>query len=319
MPMFRRSRYGRRRYGSRKYGYKKRRSPPNLKKRVVRTSARAAANPRAPNAMCRDIGTVYPSCMVLKCRQSFYGSLGNTGGVLSDGTTATDKYYSANFRCFPSSATVVSDNYGTFGGLAQLVQGSSVVAIPPGLARVFNTAGTTGVYQRACVLSARFHFRCTLQRVRANQELGNPGGRWMHMLHTRDSDGETAPDIKTQAAADLLYCQPDVRRQIKDTTRNLTYVVGAAAGSMNTQTASHKLRWKHSLWPHKELDQPFENYVSQDGSFAVADGKPTNRCSLELRGFGNANGGTWDPENNGTFHCDLVYTLLLKDPFSTVT
>jgi hypothetical protein len=317
MPMFRRSRFGRKRYG-RKYRYKKRRMPPNLKKRVVRTSARAAANPRAPNSMCRDIGTVYPSCMVLKCRQSFFGSLGNTGGILSDGTVAQDKYYTANFRCFPSSATVASGNAGTFGTLAQLVQGSSVVAIPPGLARVFNTAGTQGVYQRACVLSARFHLRCTLQRI-VSGEANNTGARWIHILHTRDADGETAPDIKTQAAADLLYCQPDVRRQVKDTTRNLSYVVGAAAGSMNTQTTSQRLNWRQTMWPHKELDQPFENYVAQDASFAVADGLPTNRVNLELRGYGNANGGQWMVENQGCFHCDLVYTLLLKDPFATVT
>lgn len=316
--MYRRSRFGRKRYGRRKYGYKKRRYPPNLKKRVVRTSGRAAANPRAPNSMCRDIGNVYPSCMVLKCRQSFFGSLGNTGGTLPDGTTASDKYYSANFRCFPSSATVVSDNYGTFGGLAQLVQGSSVVAIPVGLARVFNTSGATGVYQRACVLSARFNIRCTLQGLRSNSEAVNYGARWIHILHTRDSDGETAPDMKTQAAADGLYCQPDVRRQVKDSTRNCTYLVGAAAGSMNTQTASQKLHWRHTLWPHKELDQPFENYVAQDASFAASDNKPTNRCSLELRGFGNANAGQWYPENMGVFHCDLVYTLLLKDPFASV-
>lgn len=317
MPMFRRSRFGRKSYGRR--GFKKRRYPPNIKKRVVRMGAKAAANPRAPNSMCRDIGNVYPSCMVLKCRQSFFGSLGNTGGLLSDGTTATDKYYSANFRCFPSSATVVSGNYGTFGGLAQLVQGSSVVAIPPGLARVFNTSGATGVYQRACVLSARFNFRCTLQRIVGNSEVGNIGARWMHILHTRDADAEVAPDIKTQSAADGLWCQPDVRRQMHDSTRNLTYVVGAAAGSMNTQTTTQKLRWRHTLWPHKELDQPFENYVSQDGSFAVSDNFPTNRASIELRGFGNANGGQWYAENQGVFHCDLVYTLLLKDPYSTVT
>lgn len=315
--MFRRSRFSRRRYG--RSGYKKRRYPPNLKKRVVRTSARAAANPRAPNSMCRDIGTVYPSCMVLKCRQSFYGSLGNTTGVLPDGTSAVDKYYSANFRCFPSSATVVSGNYGTFGGLAQLTTGSSVVAIPPGLARVFNTAGTTGVYQRACVLSARFNIRCTFQRL-ATTEGTNVGGIWTHILHTRDSDGEAAPDMKTQAAADLLYCQPDVRRQLKDTTRNCSYIIGVPdPTSMNTQTASQKLRWKHTMWPHKELDQPFENYVSQDASFAAADGLATNRCSLELRGFGNSTASQWIPENCGVFHCDLVYTLLLKDPFATVT
>lgn len=311
--MYRRSRFGRKGYGR----YKKRRFPPNLKKRVVRTAGRAAARPNMPNQMCRDLGNVYPSCMVLKCRQSFFGSLGNTGGVIPDGTTASDKYYSANFRCFPSSNTVVSGTGGTFITLAQLVQGSLITAIPPGLARVFNTSGATGVYQRACVLSARFNIRCTLQR-RGVTEAENTGGRWIHILHTRDSDGETAPDMKTQALADGLYCQPDVRRQVKDSTRNVTWLAGAAAGSLNSQTASQKVHWRHTLWPHKELDQPFENYVAQDASFAASDGLPTNRASLELRGFGNANAGQWYPEDMGVFHCDLVYTLLLKDPYATI-
>lgn len=317
MPMFRRSRFGRRRYGK-KYGYKKRRYPPNLKKRVVRTSARAAANPRAPNAMCRDIGTMYPSCMVLKCRQSFFGSLGDNVGTIANGTTAADKYYSANFRCFPSNNTFASGTGGTFSQLTQLTQGSTITAIPPGLARVFNASGAAGVYQRACVLSARFRFRMTLMRV-ASGEGVNPGGRWTHILHTRDADAEIAPDMKTQSAADGLYCQPDVRRQLKDTTRNLTYMVGGAAGSMNTQTASQKVRWNLALWPHKEADQPFETYIAQDGSFAVYDNIPANRASIELRGFGNAVSGNWYPENIGVFHCDLVYTLLLKDPYATVT
>lgn len=296
--------------------FKKRRGVPNMRKKVVRTAKRSAARSLMPNQMCRDLGNVYPSCLVLKCRQSFFGSIGDTAGLISNGTTATDKYYSANFRCFPSSATVVSGNYGTFGGLAQLVAGSSVVAIPPGLARVFNTSGATGVYQRACVLSGKFIIRLNLQRI-LNSELACFGGRWIHLLHTRDSDAETAPDLKTQATADTTYCQPDVRRKLKDTTRNLAYVSGAGE-SMNTVSASQKFTWRHTLWPHKELDQPFENYISQDASFAVADNVPTNRCSLELRGFGNSNSGANIVENTGLMHVDLVYTLLLKDPFSTV-
>lgn len=236
---------------------------------------------------------------------------------MSNGTTAADKYYSANFRCFPSSGTVVSTNYGTFGGLAQLVAGSSVVSIPPGLARVFNTSGATGVYQRCCVLSGKFVIRMKFQRL-SNAELINMGANWMHLLHTRDADAEQAPDLKTQAIADTTYCQPDVRRKLRDTTRNLTYVVGAAAGSMNTQTAAQKVTWRHTLWPHKELDQPFQNYVSQDASFAVADNIPTNRASLELRGFGSSNSGYNMPETYGLMDVDLVYTLLLKDPFSTI-
>lgn len=312
MPYYRGRSYMRSYRGGR---FKKRRGVPNMRKKVVRTAKRSAARPLMPNQMCRDLGNVYPSCLVLKCRQSWFGSMGDTAGALPAGTAANDKYYSCNFRCFPSNAAGAGG--GTFSALSLLVTyGSSLTAIPPGLARVFNTAGATGVYQRCCVLSCKYVIKCALTRT-INAENGLPCGRWMHLLHTRDSDGESAPDLKSQATADTTWCQPDVRRKFKDGTASQVYVVGAAAGSMNTRYPAHRFTWRHTLWPHKELDQPFENYISQDASFAVADNVPTNRASLELRGFGTG-GNFFLPESVGVMNVELVYTLLLKDPFATV-
>lgn len=303
----------------RKYTGRRRKGYGSVKKRLVRTAGRAAVRSRMPNQMCRDLGNAFPSCMVLKVRQHVYASMGDVSAVLPNGTTATDKYYSCNFRCFPSNASVVSGNYGTFGGLAQLTTGSSIVGVPPGLARIFNTSGAAGVYQRACVLSCQYFIKCTLTRTTSASETSLPGGRWMHVLHTRDSDGETAPDMKTIALADTTWCQPDVRRRFKDTTNSGVYVIGAAAGSMNTRYPAHRLVWKHKLWPHKELDQPFTNYISQDASFAAADNIPTNRASVELRGFGTNATHLASVENQGTMDIEVIYTLLLKDPFATVS
>lgn len=306
----------RRRFGSRyprrfsRFGRRK-----SVKKRLVGTAGRAAARRRTPNMMCKDIGTIYPSCMVLRCRQSGLFSLGDASLNLTNAAdAATGKYY---FVTIPIQPTTTN---GLTSSLTAITNSGTALNLQAyGLARLFNTAGATGVYQRACVLKCKVTAKLHLTMAQfATIGTRVPGGRWTHFLHTRDGDGEALTAPSTQALADRDWAQPDVRRRIKDTMLGTAYLNSTSVGINFNTLPPQRVVWRHTVWPHKELDMSFESYVSTESSFCVPGTVATNRSVLELGGYGNSCNGYSQPEASGSVYLDVEWTLLLKDPFASV-
>lgn len=287
-------------------GFAKRRKTAALyKKPVSRTAGRAAVQRSAPAALCRDLGSIYPSCLVLRCKQR-----GIFEAAVLDGTAvASDKYYWRSFPIFPSTAN------GTTALMTAFAGGTAINLMPYGLSRIFGTSGTNGVYQRCCVLKARMFVRFTLRVDVAGVTLDPLGGNWLHFQHTRDGDGEALAAPTTQALADRAFAQPDVRTRQKSLNEG---IAAYTAGTTHRTPRALIVSQRRVMWPHKELDQSFDNYVGQEVSFGDQGTRPSNFCVLELAGFGNSVNGSVTVENQGTLEMFVEYTLLLKDPYASI-
>lgn len=294
--MFKRRRFSRRR-----------RDPTSAAKGLVRTARNAAATRKIKNSMCRSLGTAYPGCLVTKFRLHGLWPLGTAGVSLSNGTTATDKYYGT--ITVPLTPHKFSSAFANVAGL------TANTATPPGMSRLFGASGT-GLYESGCCIRVSLIMKYYLWKVDGTSYVLPVGTPWNHFHHLRDNSQDALPDCKTQALCDTAYCQPDVARKVKGRISSMWASTGASgAGADMGQQA---FVWKRVISPNVVLDQPFSTFLGQDASFSSSSADPANFAILDLAGFSTSLAGALLPEAAGMIEIDAVFTMVLKDPYSNI-
>lgn len=319
-------RFGRRRF-SRKAGYGRRRSKygrrrMSVKRRIVGASARAAKSTYTGTPMCRDLGTLWPSCMITKLRyhammQPFNGSatLGLQSGVRG-------YYYNNVLNMYPTPGAVTNAatfaNGATSNWVDASAAGTSVLSTTgaAGIARLLGSPGasSTTMYQRCCVLSARVVLTIELQPNQISTTNGIFGtGKSYHFLHPLSLTDSTYAAPSSPAATDSFWNQPDVRKKLAGPVTGINM---ANSSTSNTAYGVAKpgtlVRWKHVIWPHKVYDMPFEEYVGDNGSFGTNASYPTRMGALQFGGFCPSNTNI-DGCQIGLIHTEIIFTCLFKD------
>jgi len=325
-PGFRRRAFVKRR----KFGYRskfKRRG--NYKKRLVGGAARAARSSYTNTPMCRDLGSIWPSCLITKIR--FHAVVPLDFRTQSSSLTSTaneGRSYSAFVNMWPNySATPTGVlKPATYGGTASTeyklgsytgwsVDTTDSMGVDKLLAEG-KSGSATGPYSRMCVLAANYRYTAVAHHLQS-QTLALPYSFMpasQHMLHAMCSKDQIITAITTQSSADSFWNQPDVKRQFKSSSRGVA--IGTTAGATQTHTLPGcTVQWKGKIWPHKLLDKTFTDYVSDDSSFGTYVAYPTNFVGHQLGGFFPYMGDStnWAPPNVGSLHINLVFTCLFKD------
>lgn len=285
---------------------------------LVRTARNSAATRQVKQAVCKSLGTAYPSCLVTNFRvHGLYPLSSGATFLLQNGPVITgDKWYNLTLELLPGRLT---------GGFGSVTGASANTQLPPGMTRLYGASGT-GLYEVGCVLRVQAVVKINLW-VNNNVVAGGAlttglGTKWQHFLHPRDNTQDQLPNPNTQDLADRAYVQPDVQRKVKGQVRTSMSISNGAAGAATTVTyysqPAHTIIWKRTFFPHLILDQPFQNYLGNDSSWAAYNQLPTNHAHLDFAGFGNSYNGLQIPENAGSVEVDFVFKMALKDPYSNI-
>jgi len=308
-----------RRYSSygRRGGYKSYPRPPyrkkprmaSIKKKVVGTAIRAATNRYTTPQMCKDLGTLWPGCITVKLKQHFNQPLNTSAGSIVPSAN-----YQAYIDVYP---------YQPFVNFGSTVTGyTSVIHQPAGINRLINTSGTanTGIYTRMCCLRCDFDYMLDIHGYTVGPPMSNGSAPYQTLPqsthYVRQFDNSTALGTKatTQAILDVV-CEQGSGVQYREmavgpSMLNATATVGnttVVAGCNKSQ------RWKYSVFPHKLLDLPFDQYVANETSFGSATALPSDYAKVEIGGFVN------NTINNGTANLlqfmrgTATWTVLFKD------
>lgn len=300
----------------------------------IRAAARAATSAYTNTPMCKDLGKLWPECMVLKLP---FHATHQAVNINATATIAAAGAYHWSYQYYPITGNA---NNGLFGGTgcpgapATFLDGSgSGFTVPTrgaqGVARLLSAAGGAGVYQNMCVLRAKGRATLCLQgatgaNLAAVDQVGvAPGVHFMHHVNNTDAF-YTVPT--NAASADDFWNQPDVRRK---------YTTGDAGGANSTApnlagTTSwipsklQKVSWPIDVMPHKLLRMGFSEYVSDARSFGTSVARPTQfaatqftGCSLPVIDSGLHPLGV--VYNNAWVHTSMVFTVLLKDVVGTIS
>lgn len=327
-PGFRRRAFVKRR----KFGYRGKFKRRNYKKRLVGGAARAARSSYTNTPMCRDLGSIWPSCLITKIRfhavvPADYRTQLTDGGMTS--TTGEGTSYSAFINMWPNySATPTGVlKPATYGGTASTeyklasytgwsVDTTDSMGVDKLLAEG-KSGSATGPYSRMCVLAA--NYRYTLSFLHKQSQAATTPLSFVppseHFLHPMCSKDQIITPITTQSHADSFWNQPDVQRRYKAGS------VGVALGTTSGATQTHTIpgvsvQWRGKIWPHKLLDKTFTDYVSDDSSFGTYVAYPTNFVGHQLGGLLMNNGqasASFVPPGIGVLHINIVFTCLFKD------
>lgn len=280
--------------------------------------------------MCRDLGSIWPSCLITKIRfhalvpadyrtQDLHG--------LMTGTSGSGFSYSSFVNFWPNYATTPTGplTVQTFGGaatteykLASYTAWSNVTAQGMGVDKLLaegKSGSATGPYSRMCVLSA--NYRYTLSFMHKRHDTATSPVAFVppsqHCLHPMCNKDQIITAVTNQSTMDAMWNQPDVQRRYRGAAQGVQ--IGTTSGA--TQTFSipgATLQWKGKVWPHKLLDKTFTDYVSDDGSFGTYIAMPTNFVGHQLAGFfPNYDENNFLPPNAGMLHLNIVFTCLFKD------
>lgn len=326
-PGFRRRAFVKRR----KFGYRtkfKRRG--NYKKRLIGGAARAARSSYTNTPMCRDLGMIWPSCLITKLRQVAYLPADFRSGVQGLITSTTDEgssyssfitYWPADvgaaigpFRACPYSGSTAATAYADKQGFTALAATDAL-----GIDKLLVAAGSSPAapYSRCCVLSAKYSitfsfFHGTSQTTYIPMPIMPPS---RHMLHPMCNKDVVITPVTTNATADAMWNQPDVSRRYLAAATG--HAISGSSGTTATDTAigGRSVRWKGTIWPHKLLDKTFTDYVADDNSFGTSAALPANYVGHQFGGFFSNLGETdnYFAPDRGVMLVNVVYTCLFKD------
>jgi len=326
-PGFRRRAFVKRR----KFGYRskfKRRG--NYKKRLVGGAARAARSSYTNTPMCRDLGSIWPSCLITKLRfhavvPADFRTQDIEGGLTATGSAGTS--YSSFINMWPNySATPTGPlTQASYGGtntteykLASYTAWTNVTAQAMGIDKLLaegKSGDATGPYSRCCVLSVQYRYTLSFfhKRVEAGTTPVAVVTPSQHILHPMCNKDQIITAVTNQSHMDAMWNQPDVQRRYRQ------HPVGVQLGTTSGATQTYgipgvSVQWKGKVWPHKLLDKTFTDYVSEDSSFGTYVAAPTNFVGHQLGGFfSNFDTSKYLSPNVGHLHINMVFTCLFKD------
>lgn len=331
----RRSRYGRKKIGSRR-NFRK-----TFKKQVVGASIGAAKSGYAGGAICKSLGQLWPACMIVKLRYSTCQSAhaGSATCALA-GAAPADSYYNNVFTCYPydigaAKGPLEAVPYGAGAGVLWTpVAGQSTVNKHAlGITRLFAAANaasqSTGVYSRLCVLKCQLKYDYTFyvteneakSPATMNFGLTGPQIAGKHILHPVGYKDTVYVAPSTCDTFDVIWSQGDVRRKSTSPKGNPSGFLNAANGMTGFPLQTHRLIWRHTVWPHRLLEMGFTDYVSDQSSFGTVAALPTNYAGVQCCGFfpRNSNGSALSgAPSDGVVHIEAVFTCLFKDIISSL-
>lgn len=248
-PGFRRRGFVKRRKFSGRGRYKR----SNYKKKLVGGAARAARSSYTNTPMCRDLGSIWPSCLITKLRFRAIVPLDYRTATVSMTENANDSTsYSAFFTFWPNYGTggtpnpcgpLVAVPYGaTSSTAAPSATGfTAATAEAMGIDKLLSegkSGSATGPYSRCCVLSAKF--KHTVTAAHASITVGDakvpftcPGEHYLHPMCSKD---QIITAITSQATSDGFWNQPDVRRKYS-TGRAHGYALNNSGGAETVAVA----------------------------------------------------------------------------------
>lgn len=317
----------------------------SYKKKLIGGAARAARSTYTGTALCKDLGPLFPSCLITKLRFSAIvgahadTSTPTTGCDLAVGTVGN--YYSNLFNLWPdydSTTPIGPLTGGAYGGAAAVsawaqtsAKGFSPVSTEClGMSRLFGVAGggAASVYQRMCVLSVKYEFTYRLWQAYSTPDASNDSvvaevasGPSIHHFHPVSYKDSTITAATSMANSMSASNQPDVKTKLVGkqygcmSTNHLAADVGRAAVRLD----GHTCRWKGVAWPHKMLEIPFTEYVSNESAYGNATTLPQMKCGIQMTGFSPGYIRTGDTVavsgsmDYGTLSIRAVFTVLFKD------
>lgn len=305
----------------------------NYKKRLVGGAARAARSSYTNTPMCRDLGSIWPSCLITKLRfHAVVPADYRTGSSAMTGTANQGTSYSSFFNFWPNYSTGGTPNpagplvAATYGGTAATACPTVTGFTPPtaeamGVDKLLaegKVGSVTGPYSRCCVLAANYKYTITAYHALSQGSLVPmpitlPSQQFLHPMCSKDQI-ITVPT--TQSTADSMWNQPDVQRKyVTRSTQGVMAVQNAGTTLVMPNLPATTCIWRGKIWPHKLLDKTFTDYVSDDSSFGTYNSMPTNFVGHQLAGFFSANGDTTNyvSPDDAVLHINVVFTCLFKD------
>lgn len=331
--------YGRSKFGSRRrmYGRRRSRVPSRVPKASALRAAHAiAASNRTSVRMCKDLGVLWPNCVVVKLKDHFFAYCGTNGAATAYAPVPTSKYQGCitgypyapyvNFGdTFGNPRTMNTDSQGSLLGNRQ----------PLGWGRLIgdasSAAGATGaLYGKCCCLRVDYNLKYYLM---SNIETAKGTTPWNARTgiaaYTRDYDfTETnMGDISSMVTFSQNIIQPNVRVHRKIThghAKQANFNATAAAASLSDLDCT-TVHIKGTLWPHRALEQSWATYVSSDTSFGLYNANPTDYARVEIgikahqlslaQDSDTLNGHLFKPY----VQAFVTYTCLFKDPRPGIT
>lgn len=287
---------------------------PNVRSKVVGTAARGAATNYLGTAICKDLGSVTPNCMVAKVRLHFL--TGATGGAVTslNGTITGDKRTLLSINFVPFHGDCLNQTTPDTGYTA-----NNVDAV--GMSRLLGSAGGTAFYSRCAVLRVQGSLVVSGWADSSSAAVApTPGiaGHILWRMHDNTEGGLTS--TVTQAAADVQFAQPNTRRRMFQIGYSSVYDVSGTPAFQHVPLPSPvRCRIRVDSWIHQILDMNFASYVSDASSFGSSSASPANYAMMDISTFFNSlNGGNVVP-NRMHVQGDLTFTCLFKDPLATIT
>jgi hypothetical protein len=298
------SRFKRRRF-TRKAGkrYRGRAYKPSVAKRLVRGSLRAAKNVYQKADVCKDLGVMFPECMLVKFTYILGTKIFSVAGATP--------YYDAIITLFPyrPCASIGAAPWNS------VIGGDTLTNDAVGWSRLVG-ASSPSLYKRCCVASVKYQVLIHPKAMLTSG--GNPLTAfytiqdWRHSQHfySANSARETAPT--TCDAFSLSQAQPDVKTQSKLSPGTAICSNANPAANLVFPPAS-ACTWKGTFWPHKELGIPYTDYVGADGSFGQATTNPANLCTMQVFGVRGDPAILTGSDRVDEVRVKLVFNCILKD------
>lgn len=299
----------------------------NYKRRLVGGAVRAARTNYTGVGMCRDLGTIWPNCLIVKLRSHWRVGVMPNGPAMTD---ATDQgyWYDGGWACYPAFGTtcgpLVQTTYSgiAMGGSATVTGFTPVSAQALGIDKLLAEAkaSPSAPYSRCCVLSVAVKqthsYNHTFGSIAAATQSRPIVPDSEHVLHMMNNQDVPINSPTTQANMDSAWNQPDVKRK-KLLSKAMTV-------SLNTDTPVNNMVvlptvnhvWKYKVWPHKLLDKTFTDYVSEDTSFGTDTAFPSRLCGVQYVGFFPKNGvdsNNYLPPTRGVVTVNAIWTCLFKN------
>jgi hypothetical protein len=255
-------------------------------------------------SVCKDLGTMFPECMLVKFT--------NVASWVVRDTLTTAQYYNGYLLMYP------------YQGLAQMTRtsGSVLTNDPMGWTKMVGDAAP-GLYKRCCVVSARYsviiHPLLTSQ-ITSAAGTGTTIQDITHFKHSFSSSTTFEPAPVSLAALDLSLAQPDVYHK-KTRTPSVIHYDYDAGGPVMASINLPAVSWHGTYWPHKELSQPYTDYVGDATNYGTVSTAPSKVTYLQ---FAGAHG---DPAAASTaqslmsfaFTIRVTYNCILKDRNVAIT
>lgn len=284
-------------------------------------AASSAAKSSSAVRMCKDLGALWPGCVVTKMKIACMQNMNtNAAGTI---TYANNDQYTLMGSIFQPFTKFGHNNVAQLGADFDSGSGGTSIAanLPVGFAKM------AALYLRYCVL--RLQYRVKLHFIPAPQTPQAYNTTTCIRAYTRpfDSTESQLQAPATEANMDQNLCQPNVKQRFPRNTGKIGSAV--SLGTYPTPADAYPTCMiKGSLWPHRTLDEAWSTYISSDlnfGTTAAGGALPSDYSMLEIA-WRNHLPELHTAANDGMQNIfivwaetQLVFTVLFKDPIANQT